>query len=199
MAYCNRGLAYDRIGDYERAIADFSETIRLKPEFVEAYNYRGAAYIQKGDYDRAVADENQVIGLDPKHVTAHFNRGNAYRRKGDWDRALTDYKEALRLGPTNPLDYKNLAWLLAVCPDASVRNGRKAVEYATKACELSGWKDPYWFDTLAAAYAEIGDFDDAVKWENKSLASNASYAALERMSQRLGLYEQKKPYHEEQP
>ena len=197
MAYYNRGLTYDRKGDYDRAIADFGETIRLKPDFVEAYNNRGSAYIQKGDYDRAVADETQVISLDPKYATAYFNRGNAYRHKGDWDRALADYNEAIRLGPTNALDYKNLAWLLAVCPDANVRNGKKAVEYATKACEMSEWKDPYWFDTLAAAYAEVGDFDNAVKWENKSLASNASYATLERMSQRLSLYEQKKPYHEE--
>lgn len=88
---------------------------------------------------------------------------------------------------------------LAVCPDPNVRNGAKAVEYAKRACELSEWKIPVYFDTLASAYAEAGDFGNAVRWENKSLASNASYATLERMGLRLSLYEQKMPYHEEKP
>jgi hypothetical protein len=95
--------------------------------------------------------------------------------------------------------YNSLAWLLAVGPDTNVRNGEKAVEYSKKACELSEWKIPVSFDTLAAAYAETGDFDDAVKWENKYLESNASEVDSEKARQRLRLYEQKKPYYEEKP
>jgi hypothetical protein len=93
---------------------------------------------------------------------------------------------------------------LATCPDANVRNGEKAVEYATKACELSDWKTPARFGTLAAAYAEAGDFDDAVKWENKHLESDylkskSSNDTPDKARQRLSLYEQKRPYHEEKP
>jgi len=100
--------------------------------------------------------------------------------------------------------YSNLAWLLAVCPDAKVRNGKKAIEYAKKACELSEWETPSWFGALAAAYAEAGDFDNAVKWQTKYLDANypnssPSNDTPEKARQRLGLYEQKKPYHEDKP
>jgi serine/threonine-protein kinase len=100
--------------------------------------------------------------------------------------------------------YRNLAWLLATCPDANVRNGEKAVEYAKKARELWEWNSPIRFDTLASAYAEAGDFDNAVKWENKYLdcvtpLSSPANVIFEKARQRLSLYERKKPYHEERP
>jgi hypothetical protein len=75
----------------------------------------------------------------------------------------------------------------------------KAVEYALKACELSEWKTPRWFNTLAAAYAEAGDFDNAIKWQNKYLESNLSKDDSEEANQRLSQYKQKKPYHGENP
>jgi tetratricopeptide (TPR) repeat protein len=196
----DRGLAYIYKGDYDKAIGDFVEAIRLDPYQAAAYFNRGNAYNHTGKYDRAIADYKEAMRLNLDYVyTCEERIAYAYSQKRDYDRAIASYTEAIRLKPDFTEAYKSLAWLLAVCPDVNVRNGEKAVEYARKACELSAWKDPAVFDTLAAAYAEAGDFDEAVKWENKSLASNASNGALERMGRRLSLYEQKKPYHEQEP
>src|SRR5439155_946642 len=99
------------------------------------------------------------------------------------------------------ISYKSLAWLLATSWDDPVRDGTKAIELATKACELTGWTDPDSFHTLAAAYAEAGKFDHAVKWQKKALEhpEGVSAAGVEQFKQRLKLYEAGKPYHEAKP
>ncbi len=198
-AYYYRGLSYDLKGNYDRAIADYNDAIRLKPDYVVAYNNRGLAYHQQGDDDKAIADETEAIRLNPHFLEAYNTRGVFYDHKGSYDKALADYNEAIRLKPDFVEAYINLASLLAVCPDARVRNGEKAVAYATKACELSEWKTPAYLSTLAAAYAEAGHFDDAVKWQNEYLVSNSSKDDWDKARQRLTLYEGKKPYHEEKP
>jgi len=93
-------------------------------------------------------------------------------------------------------DYNNIAWELAVCPEARFRNGEKAMEYAKKACDLSDWRNPAYLDTLAAACAESGKFDDAVKWEEEAI-KGLSEKDLVEGKKALGLYQQGKPYHEE--
>jgi hypothetical protein len=190
--------------DYDLAIAEFTEAIRLNLNNSPAYYQRANAYRHKNDWDRAIADYNEAIRLKSGYVDAYNNRGFAYVQEGDYARAIADFNMAIRLGRTNAVAYNNLARLLAVCPDANFRNGKKAVEIATGACVLSEWKTPDWIDTLAAACAEAGDFDNAVKWENKYLESdylksNPSNDTLEKARQRLSLYEQKMPYHEEKP
>jgi hypothetical protein len=93
----------------------------------------------------------------------------------------------------------NRAWLWATCPDARYRDGKRAVESATRACELSEWKDAVFIDSLAAANAEAGDFEAAVKWQSKA---NELYPAAEDKKQeeeRLKLYREKKPYRETNP
>jgi tetratricopeptide (TPR) repeat protein len=199
-----KGVEAIRRQEYDLAIAEFSEVIQLKPKYAGAYNNRGVSYAHKADWDKATADFNEAIRLNPEYVEAYYNRGLAYGGKGDYDKAIANYGEAIRLSPYYAEAYNNLAWLLAVCPDAKVRNGKKAIEYAKKACELSEWETPSWFGALAAAYAEAGDFDNAVKWQTKYLDanypnSNPSNDTPEKARQRLGLYEQKKPYHEDKP
>jgi tetratricopeptide (TPR) repeat protein len=120
---------------------------------------------------------------------------------GQLKEARQSMEEAVKAGPQPAGACSSLAWLLATCWEDSIRDGKKAIGLATKACELSEWKNPDFLDTLAAAYAEAGQFDDAVKWQKKALEHPEAFdaAEFEQAKQRLKLYEARKPYHEPRP
>lgn len=201
--YYQRGIAYQVQGDNDKAIEDLDRAIQLDPKYSNSYYWRGDAYQAKGDNDKAIADFNLAIQGDsefPLHCL--IDRGIAYSATGNYGKAIEDFSHAIQLKPEY-MDsyiksaYNNLAWLLATCPQPHFRDGKQAVGYATKACELTHWKDPSTLDTLAAAYAEAGDFDHAVKWETQFLALADLSAKDEADGKiRLALYQGRKPYHE---
>lgn len=152
---------------------------------------------------RALADARVAIKLKPSQlplarVTDLALRANAYRIIGRPELALRDFRDAVRVMPTYQIANEKLAWFLATCPDDHVRNGTEAVSVAKKACELSNWKRSRTIDTLAVAYAEADDFDQAVKYEKQSL-NDSSLASKEReeREKRLALFEQRKPFRED--
>jgi Flp pilus assembly protein TadD len=106
-AYNSRAWAYIGKKEYDRAITDLNEAIRLDPKSSVAYNNCGFAYNVKGDYDRAIADTSEAIRLDPKNSAAYNNRGWAYNMKGEYDRAIVDLNKAIRLDPKSSNAYKN--------------------------------------------------------------------------------------------
>jgi tetratricopeptide (TPR) repeat protein len=99
--FADRGISYAQSGDYDRAIADLSQAIRLNPKDDNAYNWRAYAYSQKRDYDRAIADYNQAIRLNPNYESAYYSRGLAYYMKKDYNRAIADYEAVLRINPNH--------------------------------------------------------------------------------------------------
>ena len=132
---------------------------------------------------------------DPKPSAAYLNRGNAWAGKGEHDKALADYAEAIRHDPQFLAAYNNLAWSLATRPERQLRDGARAVAAATKACELTGWKNAECLDTLAAASAEAGDFRSAQQWEQRALEiTHPRTNAYRQFSQRLILYRNNQPY-----
>jgi len=191
--YYDRGLAWDDKGEYDKAISDFTEVIRLDPKNPSAYSVRGSAWEKKDEFDQAISDFTEVIRLDPKNPSTYGVRGNAWVIKGEFDQAISDYTEAIQLDPKYEPAYNTLAWLQATCSDPSYRDGRKAVKNARKAGKLTNWKNGYSFGILAAAYAEIGDFDEAVKWQEKELEMALAEFKADFRS-RLDLYKAHKPY-----
>ena len=132
-------------------------------------------------------------------AAAYNGRGNVRYDKKEYDKAIADYNEAIRLDANYALAHNTRAWLWATCPDAKYRDGKKAVQSATTACELSEWKDPDDLDTLAAAHAEANDFDSAVKWETKAIELLSDEKTKGDYRSRLKLYQEKKPYRETNP
>jgi tetratricopeptide (TPR) repeat protein len=193
LGYIGRGASHASNKQYTKAVADFSEAIWLDPLAIAAYGNRGLAWHCKKEYQKAIIDYNVAIRLDPQHTVAYCNRGDAWRALRRFDRALADYEEAIRIDEKCICAYGRRAWVWATCPDAVLRNGTKAVASATRACELTHWKDAQLLEGLAAAYAEVGDFDSAVTWQTRagSIDDNAGQEAGG--DARLKLLQQKKP------
>jgi tetratricopeptide (TPR) repeat protein len=140
------------------------------------------------------------LDLPPQaaHGKAHLQRGNEFLARGEFETALDDYTAAIRLDPRNAEALDGRAVIGATAPDESFRDGARAVADAQRACELTDWKEPRYLATLAAAHAETGDFDQAVKWQAKAreLADKEQQAEF---TDRLKLYQSGSPYRRVPP
>ncbi|MBW2645696.1 MAG: tetratricopeptide repeat protein [Deltaproteobacteria bacterium] len=193
--YNNRGLVWEIQGDPDRAIADYTRALEVYPHFDAAYYNRGNVWYMKGDYNRAIADYDKALEIEPGFSAAYNNRGDARDKKGDYAQAIADYNRALAIDPRFVVAYNNQAWLLATCPDGKYRNGAKAVELALKAVELT--PDVYQLDTLAAAYAEAGKFEDAIATQERVISllnKEGDTEVLAESIERLRYYEAHKPW-----
>lgn len=193
-AYSTRACAWSQKGEYNKAIADFTEAIRLRPKSAETYMNRANVWLQNGDYDNAQADYAQAMRLDPS-AGMYTNRSSMWYAMADYESALQDKMEAMRLSHNAPGCLNSLAWLQATCPHGKYRDGSKAVENASKAVELDAENHCY-YDTLAAAYAEVGDFDRAQAWQEKAIELAPSEKQKEEYRARLELYKQRQPYRD---
>jgi len=131
----------DDVVPLDGALEFFNDLIRREPDNLAAYTARGIVSKELGDYDQAIADHSHVMQHDPKPSAAYLNRGNAWAGKGEHDKALADYAKAIQHDPQFLAAYNNLAWSLATRPERQLRDGPRAVIAATKACELTAWKN----------------------------------------------------------
>ncbi len=135
--------------------------------------------------------------LEPHSAQAHFRLGQALQAQHYFEAASAEYQNAVELNPKHALAQNNLAWLLATCPEPSLRDRRKAVELARQTEQLSGGNQPDVLDTLAAAYTEAGQFDKAVGTARRALnlpATQNNKPLAEAIQARLKLYETNAPF-----
>jgi tetratricopeptide (TPR) repeat protein len=193
--YQDRAIVLQAKGALDKAIADYDKYIQRKPKEPRGYVNRSTAWIGKGDWDKAIADCDEAIRVDSSYAIAYHNRGYAYRQKGQYDKCIADYKKVLFKDYGNQSVRDGLAEVLSSCPDDRLRDGKLAVFLAKAACEATQWKKASYLDTLAAAYAETGDFDKAVEYQQKALGL---YPEPERKKWQylVEQYKSKKPYRE---
>ena len=188
-----RGSLKMATGDLQGAREDFDSVITLNRENGLAYKKRGICGLRLGNNDQALLDLNKAITLLPNDSELYTNRGMAHAGAGNFAFAIDDYEKALKIQSDSPEILNNVAWLLATCPVAHIRNGEKALEYANRACELAQWSHFGTLDTLAAAYAAVGKYEEAAKWAKRSI----EYAPEDRKAElqmRYNLYEAGEPY-----
>lgn len=202
VAYSSRGMTWMAKKEYDRAIKDFTEAIRLKPDIPFPYCYRGNCFQIKRNLDKALADYAEAIRVDPDFVSAIIDRGTLWHFKKEYAKAIQEYDQAHRIDAQSFYAQANKAYLLATCKDDALRDGKKALTLAKEACELAHWKDGWCLSALAAAYAELGQFDEAVTYERKGQA-DADYhkqvydvEAFEKAPQRLQSYLSKKAWRD---
>jgi tetratricopeptide (TPR) repeat protein len=168
-AHDDLGIALFRKGDLEPAIAQFQIALQSAPDNAHAHNNLATAFVREGRLDDAIEHYQKALKIKADDADVHYGLGIALFRKGSVAGAIAQYQSALQIEPSNPKIQNNLALVLATCPEASLRNGKKAVELARQANALAAGENPIILRTLAAAYAEAGQFDQATENAQKAL------------------------------
>jgi tetratricopeptide (TPR) repeat protein len=195
--------AQKRYGD---AISDYQLILKNTPKGQEK-NPRllmqlALLYSQDNRPTQAIKIFDQVIKTNQDYWEAYRLRGDTRLGLGDHENAIKDFESALEFAPEAETDrsgiLNNLSWVLSTTPNDALRDGKRALEYAIEACKLTDYKAPHILSTLAAAHAEVGEFDQAVEWSQKGveLARETNAAQLEQLESELKSYQEKKPWRE---
>ncbi|MEM8678939.1 MAG: tetratricopeptide repeat protein, partial [Planctomycetota bacterium] len=199
LAYHRRALTHEILGDESAALADYDAAIQVPPErqrgpfsIRDSFLRRGRVHLRNERFAEANADFSSAIDLMPQQAQGYLDRAtvNVYQNR---PRAvIADFLKATQVEPQRVEAHDKLAWYLATYPDDRVAMPSLALQHATTACQLSGWKAYSPLGTLAATYARLGDFQQAVHWQQRCIKV-APAERLAAMQGRLRLYEQQRP------
>ena len=197
-AHNNLGNAFRQQGRLEEAIAHFQKALAINPDYAEVHNNLGVVFTQQGRIEGAISQFQKALEIKPDYAEAHYNLGNAFLQQGHVEEAIAHFQKALAIKPDYAEAQNNMAWVLATCPQASLRNGIKAVGLAERANQLTSGENPVILATLAAAYAEAGRFPEAIETVQRALhlaeaQSNTALAGA--LQSQLKLYQAGLPFH----
>jgi tetratricopeptide (TPR) repeat protein len=193
-----RAGAHLTSGKPDKAVTDYSTALWLDPDNATILVQRADAFRRNKELRAAKADLEKAIKAEPSNIYAWTALGNLHATGKEFKKAIDDYTEALRLDAQSAEGHNDLAWLLATCPDDKIRDGKSALEHATKADDLSEHKQASIIDTLAAAHAELGDFDKAVEVQRKAIElAGSDEKQRKELANHLELFQQRKPVRDD--
>jgi len=190
------GNALARKGEIDAAMIHLRKAVAFQPDYADAHYNLGTALFQKGQFDEAIVEWQTTLSIRPNDSGTHTSLGNALVQKGALREARDHFQTALKISPDSVLPLNNLAWMMATCPDASLRDGARAVEQARQANQYSEHETAVFVRTLAAAYAEAGRFTDAIEAAQRALhiaMAQGDSALANQIYQDLGLYRANTP------
>ena len=192
-AYSNRGALLVVAGKLSAALADYGRAVELDPNLAIAHRGRGRVCHLLGRLDESIEHYDAAVQLAPDDAYAIASRADLLTDLGRYVDANDDYNRAIEIDAESAHAHSGSAWLLATCPDSSIRNAELAMERARTAMELSGKEDALFFDTLAAAQASAGDFEAATKSVRQAIEL-ASTDERDVFRDRLAMYQHAKPF-----
>ncbi len=201
-AHNNLGMALAGRGQDDEAIAHYRKSLEIMPDYAGVHYNLGKVLAGRGQVDEAMAHYRKALEIMPDYAEAHHSLGVILAERGQVDEAVAHFGKALEIKPDFAKACNNLAWLLATCSEASIRNGAEAVELAKRAVQLTNGQDPAMLDTLSAAYAEAGQFPEAMEASRKALdlaTQQNKKALVESIKAMIRFYEAGKPFREAQP
>ncbi len=191
-----RSLIYAGLEDYEAAIEDIQLLVQQFPGEPIFLNALASFYSSSDQVDKALELFDETLKEDPEDSRALAGRADAKLNAGMHAEAVVDYEAALKLDEEDDHALNNLAWLLATSTFDEVRDGKRAIELATKAAEVTNYEEAHILSTLAAAYAESGNFEEAVKWSEKSIEISSSDKQKADLKKELETFKAGKPVRE---
>ena len=157
------GRALAGLNRHQEAVENFQRAVQLDPQEAEIYFRLGREWNALGRYDDAVASLSQAVAFRPRWSEAWLEMAVARMGQQDEPQAANSYRQALDADPSCLTALNNLAWLLATSKNPELRDGGEAIRLSERACQLTAYREPVFVGTLAAAYAEAGRFDEAVR------------------------------------
>jgi len=198
-AQVSLGNALIAKGRIDEAIAHYQKAITAQPDHFLARYSLGHALLEKGELEGAIQVCRSALLLRPSDADCQTTLAIALEEKGNPTEAIQHYQKALELAPKSISTLTNLAWLLATSQDASLRNGAKAIELATQADRLVGGTNTLVLRTLAAAYAENGEFTNAIRTARSAMQlarMHGEDSLTADLGQQIALYQLGMPYRD---
>ena len=199
-AHFNLAKSLLKRGRFQEAADHFKRVIELHPQEIEARVLLAKALVRMNETRQAVPYLENAIQLAPESADLHNKLGALHVELHQYAAAAESFRRVLELEANHTGAMDNLAWLLATSPDEQLRDGSEAVRLAERVCNGNDFQNPATLDTLAAAQAANGQFEQAVATSRKALKlaeSSGQSALADAIRRRLGLFLSSRPYHEQ--